>query len=677
MVAEPTNLGVAPMPSPFPLIASPIRVDGHKLRNRIVMGSMHTGLEGEPERFDALARFYGDRARGGAGLIVTGGFAPNRAARVKDHPSLFDSRAAVPHHRRITDAVHEHDGRIIVQILHAGRYGYHDEIVAPSPIQAPINRYLPAEMTAEQIRQTVADYAASASLALEAGYDGVEIMASEGYLISEFLATRTNHRTDDWGGDLEARARFAVEVTAAVRRALGPDPIVSFRISALDLIEGGLDADETRWLAGAVEAAGAGCLMTGIGWHESKVPTIAGAVPHAAFAGATARLKAAVSIPVIASNRINLPETAERVLRDGQADMVSMARPFLADADFVDKALGGRAGQINICIACNQACLDHYFIDQAVTCLVNPWAVRELERDRQPATRPKRIAVVGAGVAGIACALEAARRGHRVTLYDAAERPGGQLRLAAVVPGKEDYGLAIDNFARQLMDAGVGTVYGLPVDAAALAAAGYDEVVVSTGVVARELDIPGAADRRVVGYADILSGAATAGDRVLVIGGGGIGHDVALFLAHPAANDPSALESFEAHWGIGRQARHRPAAHDVTMLKRSPGGFGRTLGKSTGWILRQELRDFGVRQIAGVSYQKIDAEGLHIETDGGRKILPADTIVVCAGQLSNVTLADDLKARGCPVHVIGGARLAGELDAKRAIEEGARLGNRL
>ncbi|MEQ9333595.1 NADPH-dependent 2,4-dienoyl-CoA reductase [Thalassobaculum sp.] len=665
------------MPSPFPLIASPIRVDGVDLRNRIVMGSMHTGLEAEPERFDALARFYGDRARGGAGLIVTGGFAPNRAARVKDHPSLFDSRAAIAPHRRITDAVHGHGGRIVVQLLHAGRYGYHDEIVAPSPVQAPINRYLPAEMTDAQIRQTIGDYAASAALALEAGYDGVEIMGSEGYLISEFLATRTNHRADSWGGSLQGRARFAIEVTAAVRRALGPDPIISYRISAADLIEGGLDDDETQWLARAVEAAGAGCLMTGIGWHESKVPTIAGAVPHAAFAGATARLKAAVSIPVIASNRINLPETAERVLRDGQADMVSMARPFLADAEFVDKALGGRAGQINLCIACNQACLDHYFLDQTVTCLVNPWAVRELERDQAPAARPKRIAVVGAGVAGIACALEAARRSHRVTLYDAAERPGGQLRLAAVVPGKEDYGRAIDNFENQLAAAGVETVYGTAVDAATLAGAGYDEIVLSTGVLQRALDIPGGDDPRVVGYTEILTGRVTAGEAVLVIGGGGIGHDVALFLAHPDPGDLPALAAFEAHWGIGGTARHRPAARRVTMLKRSPGGFGRTLGKSTGWILRQELRDFGVRQIAGVRYLEIDAAGLHVETDGGREILAADTIVVCAGQESNAALATELAARGRPVHVIGGARLAGELDAKRAVDEGARLGNRL
>jgi len=666
------------MASPYPLIASPIQVDGHRLRNRIVMGSMHTGLEGEPERFGELARFYGDRARGGAGLIVTGGFSPNRAGRVKEHPSVLDSAATVPAHRLITEAVHEHGGRIVLQLLHTGRYGYHDAIVAPSPIQAPINKYRPHEITPEQIRRTIDDYAASTRLALEAGYDGVEIMGSEGYLISQFLAPRTNHRTDGWGGSLENRARFAVEVTKAVRQAMGPEPILCYRISALDLVEGGLTGDETVWLAGALEAAGAGCLNTGIGWHEAKVPTIAGVVPHAAFAEAAARIKAAVAIPVIASNRINLPETAERVLRDGQADMISMARPFLADPDFVDKAVSGRADLISVCIACNQACLDHYFLDRTVTCLVNPWAVRELERTAEPAASRKRIAVIGAGVAGIACALEAARRGHDVTLYDRAERPGGQLRLAAVVPGKEDYGRAIDNFENQLREAGVTCRLGVAADAAGLAAAGYDEIVVSTGVAPRALDIPGADDPRVVGYTDILTGAVSAGEQVLVIGGGGIGHDVALFLAHPPAGGPEDVAAFEAHWGLDGEARHQPPARRVTMLKRSPGPFGRTLGKSTGWILRQELRDFGVRQLAGVTYEAIDGAGLHVlAEDGSREVLPADTIVVCAGQLSDAGLADELTARGCPVHLIGGARLAGELDAQRAIEEGARLGNRL
>ncbi len=665
------------MAGPYPHLAEPIQVGALRLKNRFVMGSMHSGLEGHPDRFDSLARFYAERAKGGAGLIITGGFSPNHAGRVKDHPCTLDSEETLPAHRKITEAVHREGGRILLQLLHAGRYGYHADIVAPSPIQSPINRESPAELSEAEILRTIDDYARSARLALAAGYDGVEIMGSEGYLISQFLALRTNHRGDDWGGDLEARARFPLEVVRATRQALGPGGLMSYRISALDLVEGGLGQEETLWLAQAVEAAGADCFVTGIGWHESAVPTIAGAVPQAAFAGAAAKIKQVTSIPVIVSNRINLPETAERLIREGQADMVSMARPFLSDPEIANKALTGKSQLISVCIACNQACLDHYFTDQAISCLLNPRAARELDYRDDAAEATKAVAVVGAGVAGIACALEAARKGHRVTLYDAAEEIGGQFRLAAKVPGKRDYGLAIDAYDRQLEELGVKRQLGAAVDAETLLAGQYDEIVISTGVTPRPLDLPGAEDPRVVGYSDVLTGKVRAGERVLIIGGGGIGHDVALYLAHPNVPESEELEAFEEHWGIGRAREPQASPRKVTMLKRSPGRFGRTLGKSTGWVLRQELRDFDVRQLSEVTYRKIDAAGLHITRENEPDVLPADTIVVCAGQESNRSLADQLMAKGCSVHVVGGARLAGELDAKRAIEEGAKLGNRL
>jgi 2,4-dienoyl-CoA reductase (NADPH2) len=661
----------------FPLIVEPIQVGTRRLPNRIVMGSMHTGLEGEPERFGELARFYADRAKGGAGLIVTGGFSPNHAGRIKDHPCNFDSRETIANHRRITDAVHDQGGCIILQLLHAGRYSYHSAPVAPSPIKSPINRDAPSELSGDDVRQTIADYASSTALALEAGYDGVEIMGSEGYLISQFLATRTNHRMDEWGGDLAARARFPIEVVKATRRELGSTGILSYRISALDLIEGGLNQDEIAWLAKELEDAGADCFMTGIGWHESPIPTIAGVVPHAAFADAAANIKNAVSVPVIASNRINSPDVAEQVLRNSLADMVSMARPFLADADFVNKALSGNQRAINVCIACNQACLDHYFTNEIATCLVNPRAIRELEFNDAPAPKAKKVAVVGAGVAGIACALEAAKRGHAVTLYEQGGQIGGQFILAARIPGKEDYGKAIGSFEHQLDQAGVQTVLNASVSPDELAEQAYDDIVVSTGITPRALDIPGANDPRVVGYKEVLEGSAKVGGQVLIIGGGGIGHDVALFLAHPDDGEADKLAHFKQHWGI-EQERSPPAGRrQVTMLKRSDGPFGRTLGKSTGWILRQELRDYGVRQLASVTYLKIDESGLHILNGAENEVLPADTIVVCAGQDANAELVGQLEERGCSVHSIGGARLAGELDAKRAMAEGAAIGNQL
>ncbi|SFU16959.1 NADPH-dependent 2,4-dienoyl-CoA reductase [Mesorhizobium sp. YR577] len=656
---------------------NPVRVGAATLPNRVVMGSMHTGLECHPERFNELARFYAERAKGGVGLIVTGGFAPTFAGRMKDEPGTFELESQVEDHRKIADAVHAAGGSILLQILHAGRYGYHPAIVAPSAIKSPINRDSPRELSASEIEETISAYANTARLAIAAGYDGVEIMGSEGYLISQFLATRTNAREDEWGGSLENRARFPLSVVRAVRAALGDKAILSYRISALELIEGGLSDDETVWLAGEVEKAGADCLSTGIGWHESTVPTIAGVVPHAAFAEATRRIKAAVRIPVTASNRINLPEDAERLIADGSADLISMARPFLADAAFVNKVKEGHPDLINICIACNQACLDHYFTDQVISCLVNPRAAREGEFSDLPAERSKRIAVVGGGVAGISAALEAGRRGHDVTLYEAAPEIGGQFVLAARVPGKEDYGRAIESFKRQLDDAGVHIRTGQRVSIDALGRENFDDVIASTGVAPRLLDIPGGDDPRVVGYTTILDGSVKAGERVIVIGAGGIGHDVALFVGLGDDHEQQSVDAFEERWGFKGKPRPHLSRRTVTMLKRSPGSFGRTLGKSTGWILRKELKDLGVRQIGDAKYLKIDAEGLHIEVEGKVEVLAFDTLVVCAGQESVRGLADELEARGQAVHVIGGAKLAGELDAKRAIYEGALVGNQV
>lgn len=658
-------------------LLQPIRVGPFILPNRVVMGSMHTGLECHPERFDELGRFYAERAKGGVGLIVTGGFAPTFEGRMKDEPGTFENPAQIDDHRKVTEQVHAAGGRILLQILHAGRYGYHPAIVAPSPIKSPINRDSPRAMTAQEIDDTIAAYANTTRLAIAAGYDGVEVMGSEGYLISQFLASRTNAREDEWGGSLGRRARFPLAVVTAVRNALGTSAILSYRISALELIEGGLNDDETVWLAQQVEQAGADCLSTGIGWHESTVPTIAGSVPHAAFAGATRRIKAAVTIPVTASNRINLPEDAERLVAEGSADLISMARPFLADPAFVNKVQGGRPDLINICIACNQACLDHYFTDQVISCLVNPRAAREAQFADAPAQRSKRIAVVGGGVAGISAALEAGRRGHHVTLYEAGPEIGGQFTLAAHVPGKEDYGRAIEGFKRQLDEAGINVRTAQRVSIDALGRENYDDVIVSTGVAARLIDIPGSDDPRVADYASILDGSVKAGQRVAVIGAGGIGHDVALFLAIGEDRRVPSVEDFEERWGVRGSAKQHPSRRSVTMVKRSSGSFGRTLGKSTGWILRRELKDLGVRQIGDAQYLKIDAEGLHISVQDRTEVIPADTIVVCAGQVSVRGLADELESRGQTVHVIGGAKLAGELDAKRAMFEGAIIGNQI
>ena len=658
-------------------LAQPLKVGPFTLPNRFVMGSMHTGLEGHQDKFNQLAKFYAERAAGGASLIITGGFSPNFEGRIQDEHCTIDTKEDIAAHKIITSAVHDAGGRILLQLLHAGRYSYHIHQVAPSPQKSPINRQTPKELTSKEINKTIEDYAKTTEKAIEAGYDGIEIMGSEGYLISQFLAAYTNHRTDEWGGNFVSRMRFPISVAVAVRKALGKNRLLSFRMSALDLVEGGMSNAEVLQLAKALETVGTDMLGTGIGWHESAVPTIAGVVPHAAFAKATAAIKKVVSIPVVASNRINIPEVAETVLKNGQGDLISMARPFLADADFVSKALGGKKKQINVCIACNQACLDHYFVNQPISCLVNPRAARELEFTNEKAKHSKTISVVGAGVAGISCALEAAKRGHKVTLFDLADRIGGQFLLAGRVPGKSDYLRAIDGFEAQLDKVNVEVKLNQCITVDFLKTLNSDEIVIASGITPRLLDIPGSDDPRVVGYTEILNGTITAGKNVIVIGGGGIGHDVSLFLSYSEDRNLSDIEAFNNRWGIGKERNIITAKRNVTMLKRSEGRFGKSLGKSTGWILRQELRDFGVKQMDEVTYNCVNKDGLEVNTRDTILTLPADTIIVCAGQISKNSLSKELKEQGIRHHIIGGAFLAKELDAKRSIDEGARLGNRL
>jgi 2,4-dienoyl-CoA reductase (NADPH2) len=640
---------------------------------------MHTGLEGRQseESFERLARFYAERARGGAGLIVTGGFSPNQAGRLKDEPATIETVEQLPLHRKITNAVHAEGGAIVLQILHAGRYGYHDKIVAPSPIRSPINKHAPVELSDQQVERTIADYVTAALLARQAGYDGVEVMGSEGYLINQFLALRTNHRTDRWGGSLENRARFPMAVVSGIRGALGEDFLIVYRHSVLDLVEGGLPWQETVWVAQEAVRSGADVLSTGFGWHEAKVPTIAGVVPRAAFATNIRRLRTAVSAPVTASNRINTPEIADQLIADGTCDLVSMARPLLADPAFASKAMQGESGQITVCIACNQACLDHYFDDRAITCLVNPRAARETKFNPLPIIRRKRIAVAGAGVAGLVCAIEAATRGHEVAVFEAARQIGGQMNLAARVPGKADYADVVRAYGAQLERLGVGVHLGHRAVAQDLMSGGFDEFVIATGVVPRKLNLPGSENPRVIPYDEALGRNADLGDRVVIVGAGGIGHDVALYFAHPNYHETTEPALFARRWGLERMPPSMLPRRQVTLLKRSPGPFGRALGKSTGWILRQELRDFGVEQVAGVTYHGIDGSGLHVTIDGRERCIAFDTLVVCAGQVSERSLAGDLISSGCTVHLIGGARHAAELDAKRAIEEGTALGCRI
>ena len=651
----------------YPHLFQPLDLGIATLPNRILMGSMHTGLESRPDGIERLAAFYAERARGGAALIVTGGFSPNAAGNLSAHRAEFSTGEDSKNHKPIPRAVHEAGGRIVLQLLHSGRYGFHERIVAPSALKSPINPHTPRAMTPAEIEQTIDDFVRAATLAREAGYDGVELMGSEGYLITQFLALRTNRRSDDWGGALENRMRFALEVVRRTRAAAGRDFIIVYRISALELVEGGLAAEEIVELGKAVEAAGATILNTGIGWHEARIPTIAQAVPRGAFAGAARRLKQAVRIPVVASNRINAPEVAEAILARGDADMVSLARAMLADPAFASKARAGDRPGINICIACNQACLDHYFIGQPASCVVNPRAGRETKLVFLRTRAKKAVAVVGGGPAGLACAAHAAERGHAVTLFEKSAELGGQFNLAKVIPGKQEFAESVAYFAERLRRAGV-TVH-LQKTPSQAEVQSFDEVVVATGVDPRTPPIPGIDGRNVASYVEVLSGRVEPGRDVAIIGMGGIGFDVALFLLERDSRAPLDAEAFAAHWGISRAAEHAAPRHSITMLKRSHTPFGHTLGRTTGWVHRAELARNGVRMIKGVEYRKIDQAGVHLSADGKEMLVSADTVIVCAGQNPRRTIKGH--------HVIGGAKEASELDAKRAMLEGAELAARL
>ncbi|MEV7127435.1 NADPH-dependent 2,4-dienoyl-CoA reductase [Streptomyces sp. NPDC093260] len=666
--------------SRYPHLLSPLDLGFTTLPNRVLMGSMHIGLEEAERGFERMAAFYAARARGGVGLIVTGGIAPNDEGRPYEGGAKLTTEEEAAEHRVVTDAVHGEGGRIALQILHFGRYAYHRDLVAPSPLQAPISPFVPRELTDADIERTIDDYARTARLARQAGYDGVEIMGSEGYLINEFTAARTNRRTDRWGGSRENRTRFPLEILRRVREAVGEDFIVVYRLSMLDLVPGGSTLEEVVELAKAVEAAGATLINTGIGWHEARIPTIATSVPRGAYTWVTKKLMGAVSVPLVTTNRINTPDVAERLLADGCADMVSMARPMLADPDFVNKAAAGRPEAINTCIGCNQACLDHTFSGKITSCLVNPRACHETELVLSPTRRRKHVAVVGAGPAGLACAVSAAERGHRVTLFDAASEIGGQLDVARRVPGKQEFDETLRYFRHQLDAHGVEVRLNTRVGADGLD--GYDEVVVATGVTPRTPEIPGVDHPSVVGYLDVLRDGAPVGDRVAILGAGGIGFDVAAYLTDPgdkASEDPAAY--FRA-WGVDMDYRapgglaepERPAPpRTVHLLQRKTTKVGAGLGKTTGWIHRTELKHRGVTMVPGVSYDRIDDSGLHITVDGASTVLEVDTVVLCTGQEPRRDLYEELVAAGRSVHLIGGADVAAELDAKRAIKQGTEL----
>ena len=666
----------------YPHLLAPLDLGFTTLKNRVLMGSMHTGLEESEHGFEKMAAFYAERARGGVGLIVTGGVGPNEEGRVAPGASILNDEAEVPHHRIVTDAVHEAGGKIALQILHTGRYSFQENLVSASPICAPINFYRPRELSGDDILRTIADFAECARLARLAGYDGVEVMGSEGYLINQFLARHTNRRTDEWGGSFENRSRFAVETVKAVRRAVGDDFIIIYRLSMLDLVNDGSTWDEVEQLALAIEAAGATIINTGIGWHEARVPTIATMVPRAGFAWVTRRLMGKVKIPLVTTNRINTPDVAEAVLADGCADMVSMARPFLADPDFVNKAAEGRADAINTCIGCNQACLDHIFQGKLTSCLVNPRACRETELNYTPTTAPKKLAVVGAGPAGLAFATVAAERGHAVTLFDAAGEIGGQFNVAKKIPGKEEFYETLRYFARRIEETGVTLKLEQRVDADALA--GFDEVVLATGIAPRLPAIPGIDHPKVLSYLDVLKYGRPVGARVAIIGAGGIGFDTAEFLTQQGGSTSLDVEAFMQEWGVdmsgqsaGGLAASGPQPHasprEVWLLQRKSSKVGEGLGKTTGWIHRESLKMKRVNMVSGVQYERIDDAGLTVTVKGETQTLPVDNVIICAGQDPLRELQAPLQAAGKTVHLIGGADVAAELDAKRAIDQGSRL----
>ena len=668
----------------YPHLLAPLDLGHVTLKNRVLMGSMHTGLE-ETKDWNRVAEFYATRARGEVGLMVTGGMAPNAEGGVfPDAAGLFTSED-IANHRIVTSRVHSAGGRIAMQILHAGRYAYVPECVAPSPVKSPISPFAPRELDEEGIEKQIADIVTAATRAREAGYDGVEIMGSEGYFINQFLVRHTNKRKDRWGGSYENRMRLPLEVMRRTRAAVGPDFIIIYRLSMIDLVPNGSTSDEVIQLAQEIEKAGASIINTGIGWHEARIPTIATSVPRAAFTWVTGKLMGKVGIPVITSNRINTPQVAEDVLASGAADMVSLARPFLADANFVRKAMDGQAETIAPCIACNQACLDHTFNGKTSTCLVNPRACYETELIIEPAEQAKTIAVVGSGPAGLSAAMTAAERGHHVTLFDRDNRIGGQLNMAREIPGKEEFHGLVSWF--ETMVDKLGITLKLDQEATVADLSDFDDVIIATGVIPRDPQIPGQDGDNVLSYVDVLRHKAPVGKRVAIVGAGGIGFDVAEYLVHDGKSPTKNLEMWKREWGIGDPAKTRgglapsgpepePPARQITLLQRKPERPGKRLGKTTGWIHRAALKMKNVEMVAGVNYERIDASGLHISFGEARenpKLIEVDTIVMSAGQLSNRTLADQLQKIGHSIHVIGGADIATELDAKRAIDQGTRL----
>jgi 2,4-dienoyl-CoA reductase (NADPH2) len=665
----------------YPHLFAPLDLGFATLPNRVLMGSMHTGLEDHARDFDKLAAFYAERARGGVGLIVTGGIAPS----IEGWLTPFAGRMSMPwhvaRHRKVTRAVHGVGGRICMQILHAGRYAYHPLSVAPSAVKSPITPFKPRALMLRGIERTIGDFVRSAKLAQDAGYDGVEVMGSEGYLLNEFLVERTNKRDDDWGGSVENRQRFPVEIVRRMRAAVGRDFIIVYRLSMLDLVENGQRWDEIVALAKKIESAGATLINTGIGWHEARIPTIVTSVPRAAFAWVTQRLKREVRIPLITTNRINMPDVAERILAAGDADMVSMARPLLADSDWVAKARDGRAERINTCIACNQACLDHVFENKRATCLVNPRACHETELVIRPATTKKRIAVIGAGPAGLACATTLGSRGHAVTLFEQSNEIGGQFNMAKRIPGKEEFHESLRYYGVRLRETGVDVRLGTRASAAMLRD-GFDEVVVACGITPRAVTIPGIEHPNVMSYVELLLGGRAAGKRVAIIGAGGIGFDVAEFLVQSPPSPTTDVARWTHEWGIDTtlearsglvRAAPEPPDREVWLLQRTAGRPGARLNKTTGWVHRLTLKAKNVAMLGGVEYERIDDEGLHIRIDGKAELLPADTIVICAGQEPNRALHAELEGAGRRTHLIGGADVAAELDAKRAIDQGTRL----
>ncbi|RDA69707.1 NADPH-dependent 2,4-dienoyl-CoA reductase [Hafnia paralvei] len=663
-------------------LLAPLDLGFTTLKNRVLMGSMHTGLEEHPNGSARLAAFYAERARAGVGLIVTGGISPNQHGVVHAGASIFDHENQIPHHKIITDAVHQAGGKIALQILHTGRYSYQPQPHAPSAIQAPINPYPPIEMTEDMIQQTLSDFAQCARLAQHAGYDGVEIMGSEGYLINQFLAARTNQRDDEWGGDFMRRMRFAVECVRRVRAAVGREFIIIYRLSMLDLVEEGSDWKEIEQLAVQVEHAGATLINTGIGWHEARIPTIATMVPRAGFSWVTRRLMGKVSIPLITTNRINHPDVAEAVLADGCADMVSMARPFLADPAFVQKAASGRVDEINVCIGCNQACLDQIFEHKLTSCLVNPRACHETELVLTATEKPKRLAVVGAGPAGLAFATTAAQRGHHVTLFDADNQIGGQFNIAKQIPGKEEFHETLRYFKRLLIIHNIQQRLGQRVEAADLSE--FDEVILATGIVPRHLDLPGSDMPHVLSYTQVLRDKLPVGKRVAIIGAGGIGFDTAEYLSQFGQSTSLNSAAFAEEWGIDLELKQRGglakdgmhpthSPRKIYLLQRKTSKVGEGLGKTTGWIHRVSLQKRGVIMINGAQYHHIDEHGLHLIRDGQIECLPVDNVIICAGQESQQALLAPLQNMGKTVHLIGGADVARELDARRAIDQGTRL----